>query len=59
MLTVTEKSNGGLVVFRDSLELLSHLHSCAPLLRIRSLKEQKRSVQLTAEGTEAAVLFAK
>lgn len=52
-------SDGGLVVFRDSLELSSHLHSCAPLLRIGSLKEQKRHTVLSAEGTEAALLFAK
>lgn len=37
----------------------SHLHSCAPLLRIRSLKEQKRHTVLSAQGTEAALPFAK
>lgn len=35
-------SDVALVVFRASSELSSHLHSDAPLLRIRSLKEQKR-----------------
>lgn len=44
---------------QDSLELSSHLHSCAPLLGIRSLKEQKRHTVLSAEGTEAAPPFAK
>lgn len=43
----------------DSLELLSHLHSCAPLSRIRSLEERKRHTVLSGEGTEAAPLFAK
>ena len=49
----------GSPVFRDSSEPPSHLRSCALLLRMRSLKEQKRHTALSVEGTEAALALAK